>query len=502
MNFYETRFPRKSPPADASYPCVVLVNDNWDDFGYCTFWTVIIYRSTTEKILESSVKILQRDTNKPTEAKATTEIPSIFSSLDENYCSLGQELKYYEDLRLAGEDIYIPYFKALRDAAYNSSIGTQFLHVKGFRQSLLRFSEAEKAFREAISLFTSSVVDRSFCFRFRCTVPGADRPHDAEFDFTPHPTGLHRTAVIIGRNGTGKTQFLAQFARAMSGWRSASDPEQGFLPQRPSFSRVIAVSYSVFDDFVRPTELSRTFSYRYCGIREPNTDTTGTQEVDVHTLKTDLGARFLSPDKLKEKLQNARRLLGILEREGRWKDIITILLEGTIELTEESFEDLSFYERLSSGQRILVAVMTEIVAHIAEQSIILFDEPELHLHPEVFAALVRAFDRLLHEFDSYSIIATHSALLLQETLARQVRIFRRRGISPIVAPLTVESFGENLAMITSHVFAVDGAQHNFRAHLDKLMAGRTPEQVEALFPMGLPLQAQAYLKSIEASEIL
>ena len=500
MNFYEQHFPQTSPPAGATYPCVVLVTDGWNDFGYYTLWGVNIYRSAGDRILESNVKILQRDAEKPTEARSTTTIPQHFQSLTQDYCSLGQEMKYYEALLAAGPDIYRPYFAAMRDAAILPEVAGQFKGMEGFQKSLLRFSEAEKAFREAVSLFTASAPDRSFRFHFQCRVPGADNSHDVEFDFSPHATGLHRTTVLIGRNGTGKTQFLAQFARAMSGWRGASDPEPTFLPQRPSFSRVIAVSYSVFDDFVRPSESSRTFSYKYCGIREPNAGQGGTAEGEVPPPTSDLGARFLSPEKLREKLLNARALLRTQEREGRWKDIIKILLEGTIELTDESFEDLSFYERLSSGQRILVAIMTEIIAHIVEQSIILFDEPELHLHPEVFAALARAFDRLLHEFDSYTIIATHSALLLQETLARQVRVFRRQGNSPIVAPLTIESFGENLALITSQVFAVDGSQHNFRAQLDVLRNGRTSEQVEALFPFGLPLQAQAYLKSLENLE--
>lgn len=500
MKFYRSTYPNNRPPSDATYPCALLVYNNWDDFTYRTSWPLFLYRSPGEKILDGLVKILQRDPTNQSEALHDTILPNEFSRLDESYCSLGQDLDFYKALHDAGAEIYVPFFESLRDAAYFPAIGASFLEVKGFRESLLRFSEAEKAFREAISLFNASVVDQSFLFSFRCKVPGAEKPHIVEFDFSTHRTGLHRTAVIIGRNGTGKTQFLAQFARAMSGWRSSSDPEHGFLPRRPSFSRVIAVSYSVFDDFIRPSETSRTFSYKYCGIREPNTDADGAPEGEAPPPSADVGARFLSPEKLKYKLRNARDLLRTLEREGRWKDIIKILLEGTIELTEENLDDLSFYDRLSSGQRILVAIMTEIVAHIAEQSIILFDEPELHLHPEVFVALARAFDRLLHEFDSYAIIATHSALLLQETLSRQVRVFKRCGNFPIVAPLTVESFGENLTVITSQVFAVDGAQHNFRAHLDELMKGRTSEQVEALFPMGLPLQALAYLKALETSQ--
>jgi hypothetical protein len=498
MKFYKVSYPRKSPHQGASYPCGVLVRDGWNDFGYHTLWAVYLYASEDHLIYQGGIKILQKNPDAESEALHSTHLPDEFQELDDLYCSLGSDLKYYETLKAAGTEIYIPYLRGLRDVAVDSAIRDNFYHLEGFHKSLLRFSEAEKAFREAGSLFDLDVVNRAFVFNFSCRVPGATNPHDVSFDFSPHPTGLHRNLVLIGKNGTGKTQFLAQFARAMSGWRSESDPEYGFTPERPSFSRVIAVSYSVFDDFARPPEGSRTFSYKYCGIREPNAEESGASEGQVPSMSPRSGARFLSPERLQQKLVSARQLIRDSDREGHWKDILKILLEGTVDPPEEAFEDLSFYDQLSSGQRILVAIMTEIIAHIAEQSIILFDEPELHLHPEVFVALARAFDRLLDDFDSYAIIATHSALLLQETLSRQVRVFRRRGNSPIVSPLTVESFGENLTAITSQVFAVDGAQNNFRAHLDKLMIGRTVDQVQALFPLGLPLQAKAYLEVSES----
>ena len=45
---------------------------------------------------------------------------------------------------------------------------------------------------------------------------------------------------------------------------------------------------------------------------------------------------------------------------------------------------------------------------------LLFDEPELHLHQNATANTMRMFYRLLEEFNSYAIIATHSPLIIQE----------------------------------------------------------------------------------------
>ena len=176
MEFHRVSFPVRRPPQNASYPCAVLVDDHWDDYTYRTMWTIYLYRAPNDLILENAVKILQRNLTNPSEALHDTILPGVFSELDEAYCSLGQDLKFYEALRAAGSEIYEPYFEAVRDAAYYPSVGAEFLAVKGFRESLLRFSEAEKAFKEARSLFTETPALRSFTFTFQCMVPGRRAP--------------------------------------------------------------------------------------------------------------------------------------------------------------------------------------------------------------------------------------------------------------------------------------------------------------------------------------
>ena len=500
MKFYATGRFQRNPPSGAIFPCAVLAFDNWNDFGVRTLRDVCVYRTASEVILNSSVKILSSDPSKTDPENNATILPLEFDTLDDSYCSLGQDLKYYEQLRDAGAEIYEPYLRGLRDVVFNAQIGAEFRNVPKFGSSFLRFSEAEKAFREAPSLFSQVIAQKSFVFQFWCRVPGAQGEHRVDFDFSEHPTGLYRTAVLIGRNGTGKTQFLARFALAMSGL-GEKRPEHGFLPNRPSFSRVIAVSYSVFDDFSRPSEGKQTFSYKYCGICAPVQTLPGEIEgAPPSPPAQTVGATFLSQPELRDRLQRSLESIREQQREASWASILSILLEGQFDVSSAK-ESLAFYDGLSSGQRILVAVITDIVAHIVPDSIVLWDEPELHLHPEIFSALARAFDHLLNEFDSYAIIATHAPLLLQETTARQVRVFDRTGNIPRIAPLTVESFGENLTVITDEVFAMPGSEHNYRAYLTKLAEGKTVEEVEAMFPQGLPLQARAFLRALRTPPI-
>lgn len=492
MNFYKVTYPAPLPLSKVEYPCAFLTTHDWNDFGYHTLYTLSIYTSKSKRVFDNRVKILEIDSKNPEDAVSHTDLPKEFTNLKPNFCSLGQSVSYYEQLHEIGKEVYQSILQALNDIVYNPFILSKFEPVPAFRISLLRFSDAEKAFYEAGSLFDNIEAEQLFKFNFQCRIPGAQEDHKVSFDFSAHPTGLHRTTVIIGRNGTGKTQFLAEFALAMSGLGSTERMSK-FTPRRPSFSEVIAVSYSIFDEFSRPD--SDTFSYTYCGIRAPNEKV----NLEGKLIKSEKdNSRFLTPLQLRNKLQKSAKTIKSTGRSESWVSILNILLEGVFEQDQSSEEyfDLAFYTKLSSGQRILVNIMTEIIAKISPQAVILFDEPEIHLHPEVFTALIRAFDQLLHTFDSYAIIATHAPLLLQETLSRQVRVFKRIGTHPKVSLLPIECFGENLTTVTQEVFAMQGSSNNYRSHLAQLAKGRTFEQVEKMFNKGLPIQAEAYLQAV------
>lgn len=492
MKFHTVIYPERLPLNKVEYPCVFLRTHDWNDFGYYTLYTLSVFLSKNERIVNEDIKILQIDNENPEDALSYTKLSSTFTKLKPSFCSLGQSLSYYEQLYEAGPNIYNKVLIALNDLVHNPLLVTKFEFLPAFKISLLRFSDAEKAFREAGAIFDNIVAEQLFKFSFQCRVPGAHADHVVNFDFTEHPTGLNRTTVIIGRNGTGKTQFLAEFALAMSGLGSL-ERLASFTPRRPSFSEVIAVSYSVFDEFSRPDE--NTFSYAYCGIRAPNEKVS--KDGQLTKIKNST-PRFLTPLQLEDKLKKSIQIISNSPKRESWISLINTLLEGIFEQEQakDIFFNLDFYKKLSSGQRILVNIITDITARITSQSIILFDEPEIHLHPEIFAALIRAFDQLLHAFDSYAIIATHSPMLLQETLSRQVRIFKRVGAYPKVSYLTNESFGEDLTTVTQEVFAVQGSSNNYRAHLAQLAKNRTAEEVESLFPKGLPFQAEAYLQAL------
>lgn len=485
----------EQPPADATFPCALLREDNWNDYGIRTLWGLRYYPSRNDRVEIGDVKIMRI-------GSVEAPLSQPFSKLNTDYCSLGQTLDYYRKLGALGEDVFRPLLRALRDVVLMPSLRKRLKDDEVFNTSLLRFSEAQKALDVGREYLFSPDRDPevgepgAFKFTFETTVPGAAASHVLPLDFRPDASGLYRIAALIGRNGTGKTQVLAQFAKAMSGLANEdTDPPWRFRPRRPGFSRVMALSFSVFDDFERP-RAGRSFSYTYCGLRHadatPDADASsaGTYQ-DEYSLRT--------PAEMRHGLQLALNRIRELGRAQEWGVAMTTVLGDTLELRSLVYRGklvADGFARLSSGQRMLMLVLSELVAGLEEEAIVLFDEPELYLHPDALSALTRALHDLLHAFNCYAILATHSPIVLQEVPARLVSVFRREGDVPQVEKLEIESFGESLSTITDKVFELTPAAQNYRAYLARLTDEHPVDDILAMFGKpGLGMHARSFLRA-------
>lgn len=110
------------------------------------------------------------------------------------------------------------------------------------------------------------------------------------------------------------------------------------------------------------------------------------------------------------------------------------------------------YEIFSSGQNTFLYLFSSVVANIRYDSLLLFDEPETHLHPNAITLLMTAINRLLEEYQSYGIIVTHSPLIIKELFSRNVYVMKRMNNVSSVKRIGMESFGENLTNLTEEVF--------------------------------------------------
>ena len=253
------------------------------------------------------------------------------------FCSLGQDLSYYRNLKEFFPEEYLDILKRLNDIAVFDHIKDRYIDEKGVQSSLLRFSGAEKALAEAKAVVTDQQpIEKDISFSYHVSIPYDELPVVLDFDFHKSDILPYRINILIGKNGTGKTQILSRLANSLSGF--TDNREIGsFSGKRPPIDRVMSISYSAFDSFRKPPEENKdsrsVFSYVYCGIQSEQ----GT----------------LSLGQLKQNLKNAYLQVRARQREKIWLDILSVLMEEehqrTVELiASEQFEDVN----LSSGQQI------------------------------------------------------------------------------------------------------------------------------------------------------
>lgn len=478
MKFYKSAGRRDYVvPVGAELPCIVYLVDNWDDYNFKTLYHLCLFKKGGDKAVLGDVKILQA-------TNPSTKIPDSFSSLDSEFFSLGQDLEYYENMRKHLPRTHLKVLGTLNDVVVKPQLLDEIETSSGFRNSLIRFNDAKLALRDGLAKLEERPLVKGYKFDYSGKIPGAEVGVSINVDLQPDDTVPGRIFAIIGRNGVGKTQFLAKLARDLAttkrvSMETVSQVESAFMPARPLFSRVIALSFSAFDKFQRP-EPEKFFSYIYCGVRD---DSGGLSRRALEAKHLDYLKRIVE--------QN---------REDQWEQHIANVMDApnkTVSINRHIEElEQNLTPSMSSGQSILAYFISAALAYLKEGSLVIFDEPEIHLHPNAVALLMQTLQALLKEFNSYAIIATHSPVVIQEVPRKRVIRFEREGNITSAHSLGQESFGENIAELTRIVFETVEIPNFYKKTLQALATKHDFATVSEMFDDQLSLHATAYLASL------
>jgi predicted ATPase len=463
------------------FPCFVFSKEKWDDFGYKTQYRITFHQSEKITYEIGISKFLNK-------TEDNGELPETFTSLDDNFCSLGQSNNYYINLRDdLDKKISDYYLDAVNDLAINKGMLELFVHEKGFQTSLVRSSEAKKALREGHRVFNNIKIENIFHFSFSTQIGNAIDKHTIKFDFSEKESLPFRIKVIIGKNGTGKTQYISKLASTLSGHSPQGEFSSKYVPP---FSRVMAISYSLFDRFPKPKQ-TKTYSYYYCGFQSEK--------------------GFLTENQIQSRITKAFRALNISNRVQLFGKYLSLILsdEITSEILDEDFTEFNRtefslydedgYSKYSSGQIIIILILAEVLGYITTESLLLFDEPETHLHPNSISLFINVINRILNKFNSYSIISTHSPQIVQEVPSKDIIVIERIENSPSVRGLGIETFGENLNTITEQIFHTANHDEYYRHFLKSLSTNRDYDEIAKIFEknsLRLGLNARIYLQSL------
>ena len=176
-------------------------------------------------------------------------------------------------------------------------------------------------------------------------------------------------------------------------------------------------------------------------------------------------------------------------------------IESEREVEEIASQVAAEFASLSSGHKIVMLTLTALAAEVNEGTLVLIDEPENHLHPPLLSSFIRALSDLLSDRNGLAILGTHSPVVLQEIPKSCVwKIFRAGEFSTAERP-QIETFGENVGVLTREVFGLQVRESGFYKMLAEVVdKSETYEEVVAMFKGQLGGEAKALVRVLLADK--
>ncbi|MBY3789896.1 AAA family ATPase [Photobacterium carnosum] len=518
---------------------ILLLPDNynkpypnlWDDFNYET--TFIMFMINDYSYTDFGVvKILFKESNtshkfiEKNSDKINDQLFLLNNLLEkEPFISLGVDIDYYNKLnKYLNYQKTSEYLEQLNDAGYLKTDSQDFIKWDGFSSSLLRDSSSQACFENGYAIAIGAYKPKN---EFEIAIKIKDQTQ-LKFHFVKNDYLNGNINILIGKNGTGKTQALKKISNLFTGIEQQDE-------KWPYFNKLLIVAFSPFEDFYTKKDLIKKLGNKKNGKKNR---TTFINEYSYIGLKSESNSLDLININRKSVFSILDSLL--YDKENKWwtellkfelikktllqamefDQIALKLLNGNYiygkELTEKSYSDeprkdidsdygLVFLDKdkkempLSSGQKIYSYMIPNIINEIKDSSLLLIDEPELYLHPELEVGLISMLNLILKETDSFAIIATHSSIITREIKRDYVNIFKSNN--KIIKP-EYETFGESLDKITGSVFDDYNTQKLYQKELMNFVdkCDDINEAIDILSPK-IGDEALTYLLNLKNNDI-
>lgn len=503
--------------------------DHWDDYDFCTQFSVKLFDDQGVGVELGDVKIGYQGQPKDTDFPTYKKLDQYFQSLDEKFFSLGQSVEYYKKLNNVSEFSRKGYLEALNDLVHQPNLIDTISKEEVFGYSLIRDVSLTSIKGQFKNVLEGGNELTPFNFRFKSIdterIGGVQLEFDVEVGSKPS-TNLH---AIIGRNGVGKTTLINSMIASIM--NNSSDDSATFYDlsrysekviSKDYFSALFLVSFSAFDTFRPPLEQNdpaKGTCFYYLGLK--NLD-------ENDSLKSFGELRENCLDSLINCFNNKkkrRRWINAIDKLGSDSNFFMMNLKellpiyrNTVREVSESFQinsnDLEtkkkkseyiknkfriflipYLSRMSSGHAIVFMTITRLVEKVDEKTLILFDEPETHLHPPLLSALVRALSDLLVNCNAVSIIATHSPVVLQEVPSNCVWKLFRRGKNMEFSRPKIETFAESVSDLTTEIFGLEVTHSGFHNLLqESVNEGKNYKEILEEFNHQIGFEGRALLK--------
>ena len=370
------------------------------------------------------------------------------------------------------------------------------IESEAFTLSFMRSSHTIFAFYNASSILSGvehedlSAAETQLSISFQ--LPAFNTKHKFEFNFKFSGIIRKQIAVIIGKNGVGKSRTLHQLVNfAIDGDKSF----QGKNGRLPRLSKIVAISTpgETHSTFPPETDNSRIRYERLLSEHARQTESSGRrlpeiliQLAMVQSNQIGENSRWDLFEELVSGFADISQLV-IGNSNGSIDDFVELqslvrggeqkMLEAMGRMDKNGLllkrvHDLGVFP-MSSGQVSFVRLAAQLSHTVENGTLILIDEPETHLHPNLITDFVGMLNKILELTGSIAIVATHSAYLVREVPRSQVHVIQEDdGDIEVVSP-RLKTFGADVGAISEFVFG-DGIVNRLVIEVEQRLK-RSPE---------------------------
>ena len=496
---------------------IYLVKDLWDDWYKYETKFLLKYVGTSGDVIEiGNVKIGQHEMK---DGQKTPDLPETFTKLSSEFFSLGQGDYYYNNILKLGKAKSDEILKALNDIAFNNELYEKAKDTRVMNISLCRDVDEDDIRENFPRILDGKSRLTKYFFRYTYPDNGNNDQPSLFFKVEPNsnpPTNLH---VIIGRNNVGKTYLIknminsiyrrkADDVRKFGRLVSSNDDEMDFTDYQyrkaQAFANVICIAFSPFDDFsgieTLASEKNSEMPYKYIGFPENTGKAKESIKEIEKTFEKDFIEYLMKCILDDHKHSMLKKAISTLETDVEFSksNLSDLVMQPTIVFDEPKdfkVKAKSIFRFLSSGHKIVLLIITQLIDSLIEKSFVILDEPENYLHPPLISALIRAVSDLLIDRNAVGVISTHSPIVLQEVPKSCVYRLTRNGSSVNATRLDIETFGGSVNTLIREVFGLEVRQSGFHKMLiDEVSICDSYEVISSKFNNELGDEAKAMLR--------
>lgn len=380
-------------------------------------------------------------------------------------------------------------FRKINDMAFARASGrkprwfSRALASPAFYESLVRTSEAFFAYSNSDFLRDGLDGERldsvSSELRLKFQLGEYSRPHEIAFSFDKSSFLPSSINILIGKNGVGKSRALSKIvSAARRGDLSSFSDGNG---NRPMISRLLALATPGETASTFPANVGSKSNIQYKKLSLRSRDpSSGMPQLLLQLARSEAFVRgasrwdiFISAissvvdcDSIAFKLKQvggARSYrfselnCASLSDFVSGNEVARLELLGRLDSLASPFRVTKRgLHPLSSGHLAFFRFALHACLFIENGTLVLMDEPETHLHPNLISDFVSLLNNLLDKTGSIAIISTHSAYFVREVPRMCVSVMRREespaGVFVRSETPRLGTFGSNVGSISHFIF--------------------------------------------------